>query len=80
MGHVVFETSNQNPHLMVNWLDSMVGSFWVILDMVEDGDEYYVQSMLPLQWRFVGRQVRSLQGVEPAGQVELVRHRLEIKY
>ena len=51
----------------------------MILDMVDDVDNY-VQSMLPLQWRLVGRQVRSLQGVEPAGQDELVRHRLEREY
>ena len=51
----------------------------MILDMVDDVDNY-VQSMLPLQWRLVGRQVRSLQGVDPAGHEELVRHRLQKEY
>ena len=108
--HVVFVRSSQNLVVHLCWILWLVGSYWVILDMVVDGewvitcsqccrcsggllegilfhdpwsmnhDDDYMQSMLPLQWRFVGRQVRSLQGVEPAGQVELVRHRLEIEY
>ena len=62
---------------MVNWF--LVGRYWVILDMIDD-DDAYVQSILPLQWRFVGTQVRSLHGVNPDGQEELVRHRLEREY
>ena len=51
----------------------------MILDMIDD-DDAYVQSILPLQWRFVGTQVRSLQGVKPDGHEELVRHRLKREY
>ena len=58
-----FVTCIQKPHLCD--LGHMI-----------DGGDNYVQSMFPLQWRFVGRHVRSLQGVEPAGHEELVRHRL----
>ena len=47
--------------------------------MVYD-DDGYVQSILPLQWRLVVRQVRSLHGVNPDGQEELVKHRLEREY
>ena len=62
-----FVTCIQKPHLCD--LGHMI-----------DGGDNYVQSMFPLQWRFVGRHVRSLQGVEPAGHEELVRHRLQREY
>ena len=69
------KSSSYGVTVMVNWF--LVGTYWVTLDMIDDA---YVQSILPLQWRFVGRQVKSLHGVKPDGHEELVRHRLERGY